>query len=183
MKPTILPWRNLAPQIHPTAYIAPTAAIIGDVQIAEDANIWFGCSLRGETRAVIVGKATNIQDGTVMHIGGGGPTHVGAHVTVGHMCLIHGCWLEDRSFVGMQATVMDDAIVESTAMVAAGALVTEGKRIPAGEIWAGRPAKKLRDLSDEEIAEYTSYAPHYVELSRDYRDAPNDAEIKSWAHR
>jgi carbonic anhydrase/acetyltransferase-like protein (isoleucine patch superfamily) len=171
MKPTILPWRDLVPQIHPSAYIAPTAAIIGDVQIAEDANIWFGCSLRGETRAVIVGKGSNIQDGTVMHIGGGGPTYVGAHVTVGHLCLIHGCWIEDR------------AIVESTAMVAAGSLVTEGKRVPAGELWAGRPAKKLRDLSEQEIAEYTSYAPHYVELSRNYRDAPADAAVKAWAHR
>jgi carbonic anhydrase/acetyltransferase-like protein (isoleucine patch superfamily) len=183
MKPIIMPWRDLAPRIHPTAYIAPTAAIIGDVQIAEDANIWLGCSLRGETRAVIVGKGSNIQDGTVMHIGGGGPTYVGAHVTVGHLCLIHGCWIEDRAFIGMQATVMDDAIVESTAMVAAGALVTEGKRVPAGELWAGRPAKKLRDLSDEEIARYTGFAPHYVELAHEYRDAPADAAVQSWAHR
>ncbi|MFP6744387.1 MAG: gamma carbonic anhydrase family protein [Alphaproteobacteria bacterium] len=181
MKPTILPWRGLVPQIHPSVYIAPTAAIIGDVQLAEDANIWFGCTLRGETRSVIVGKGSNIQDGSVLHIGGGGPTYVGAHVTVGHMALIHGCWLEDRSFIGMQATVMDDVVVESTAMVAAGALVTEGKRVPAGELWAGRPAKKLRDLSEQEIAEYTSYAPHYVELSRDYRDEVGaDAATAAW---
>ena len=168
MSGTILPWRGIWPQIAPSAFIAPTASIIGDVRIAEDANIWFGCTLRGETRAVIVGTGSNIQDGSVLHIGGGGPTYVGDHVTVGHMALIHGCRLEDRAFIGMQATVMDDAVVESGAMVAAGALVTQGKRVPAGELWAGRPAKKMRDLGEDEIAELATYAPHYVALAREY---------------
>ena len=86
------------------------------------------------------------------------------------MALIHGCWLEDRAFIGMQAVVMDDAVVESDAMVAAGALVTQGKRVPAGELWAGRPARKMRDLSPEEITNLNGYAPHYVELARDYMD-------------
>jgi carbonic anhydrase/acetyltransferase-like protein (isoleucine patch superfamily) len=168
MNPTILPWRGMWPQIDASAFIAPTAAILGDVRIAADANIWFGCTLRGESRSVIIGRGSNIQDGAVLHIGGGGPTRVGDHVTVGHMALIHGCHLEDRCFVGMQATVMDDAVVESGAMVAAGALVTQGKRVPAGELWAGRPAKKMRDLGEGEIAELALHAPHYVELAREY---------------
>ena len=174
MSATIMPWRGVWPRIADSAFIAPTAAIIGDVRIAEDANIWFGCTLRGETRAVIVGKGSNIQDGSVLHIGGGGPTHVGDHVTIGHMALIHGCWLEDRCFIGMQAVVMDDAVIESDAMVAAGALVTQGKRIPSGELWGGRPARKMRDLSPEEIAELNGYAPYYVELARDYMANADD---------
>ena len=174
MSPTILPYRGVWPKIGKRVYIAPTAAVVGRVEICEDANIWFGCSVRADDNTVFIGVGANVQDGTVIHTDGGADgiaTHIGNHVTIGHLALLHGCHLEDRTFIGMQATVMDGAVVESDAMVAAGALVTQGKRVPAGELWAGRPAKKMRDLAPEEITRLNGYAPHYVELAGDYLDA------------
>lgn len=167
-KPLILPFKGMLPRIHPSAFLA-NATIIGDVEIAEDANIWFGVTIRGDVNAVRIGRRTNIQDGTVVHCTGGlTNTVIGDDVTVGHLALLHGCTLEDGAFVGMQACIMDNAVVESGAMVAAGALVTPGKVVKAGEVWAGNPAKFLRPISDKDRMVHQHTIPHYLKLARQY---------------
>lgn len=168
----VLPYREMLPQIADTAFIAPTAAVIGDVVIGAETNVWFGCVIRGDVNEIRIGERTNIQDGTIIHVtrqkyG----TYIGSDVTIGHMALLHACILEDTCFIGMQATVMDASVVEGGAMVAAGALVTPGKRIRKGQLWAGRPAKHLRDLNAEEWEGMASTAPHYVRLGREYLEA------------
>ena len=169
MSGIIMEYGGKSPDIAADAFIAPTAAVIGDVVIGAQSSIWFACTLRGDGNYIRIGAHSNIQDGTVIHVDSASlPTIIGDHVTVGHMALIHACTLESGSFVGMAATVMDGAVVESGAMVAAGALVTPGKRVAAGELWAGSPAKKWRDLTDQERATLTDAAGHYVELSRGY---------------
>src|ERR1700687_1260112 len=147
--PLILSFRGIVPRIAADAFVAPNATIIGDVEIASGANIWFGCVLRGDVAKIVVGANSNVQDGTVVHGSTGKPpTFIGANVTIGHMALIHACRLEDRNFVGMKAGVSDGAVVESGAMVAAAALVTTGKRVPRGELWGGNPARRMRELTD-----------------------------------
>ena len=180
MAAQILTFGGFTPQIDPTAFIASTAVIIGDVVIGPGANIWYGCILRGDGNLLRVGAGTNIQDGTIVHLntqddhGRGAPGYrclIGDNVTIGHMALIHACTLEDGAFVGMKACVMDGAVVEGGGMVAAGALVTPGKRVKSGELWAGSPAKLMRPLSDKE-RDYLRYAAeHYVELAEIYRNA------------
>ena len=168
----ILPYEETVPTISDDAFIAPNATIIGDVVIGDDSGVWFNCLLRGDVNEIRVGERTNIQDGTIVHVSGEGQgTYIGNDITIGHMALIHACTLEDRCFIGMRATVMDNAVVETGAMVAAGALVTPGKRVPAGELWAGSPAKKMRDLSVEDQAGFMSTVDRYAEHGRIYREA------------
>jgi len=166
----ILPYRNARPRIAADAFVAPGAAVIGDVEIGAESSIWFGCVLRGDVNFITVGARSNLQDGTVVHVASDGPaTIIGDDVTVGHGAVIHACTLESGCFVGIRATVMDGAVVESGALVAAGALVTPGKRVKAGELWAGAPARKLRDLDAKAFAAYAAIAAHYVDLAREYR--------------
>ena len=156
---------NFTPTIHPTAWVAENAALIGDVEIAEGAGIWYGVVLRGDSGGIRIGRNSNVQDNSVMHEG----VVVGENITIGHMALVHSCVLENNSFVGMSATVMDGVVVEEGAMVAAGALVTPGKRIPKGQLWAGAPARFMRELKDHDYAEMASSAKYYAELARKYR--------------
>lgn len=168
-KPIILSYKGKLPKIAESAFIAPGAVVIGDVEIGEDANIWFGCVIRGDVNHIRIGSRTNIQDGTVVHVTTGtAPTLIGSDITVGHRAILHGCTLEDGSFVGMGATVMDHAVVESGGMLAAGGLLTPGKRIKGGELWAGSPAKFFRDMTREESQFIYVSAKHYVELGQDY---------------
>lgn len=169
MSGIVIPYGGKHPDIAADAFIAANAAVIGDAVIGAQSSIWFGCTVRADGNYIRIGARTNIQDGTVIHVDSTSyPTIIGDDVTVGHMALIHACTLEDGSFVGMAATVMDGVVVETGAMVAAGSLVTPGKRVPAGELWAGSPAKKWRSLTDHERAHLTDAAAHYVELSRGY---------------
>lgn len=169
MKPTILPYRGIWPQIHPTAYIAPQVVITGDVVIGPQTSIWPGCVLRGDVNIIRIGARTNIQDGTIVHVTSGGQgTHIGDEVTIGHMALLHDCTLKSRSFIGMKAAIIDKARVESMGMVGAGALVTQNKVVKAGQLWVGNPAKYWRDLKEEERAEIIKRAAHYVSLGQEY---------------
>lgn len=170
MSGLILPYRDRLPTIAAGAHIAPNAAIIGAVEIGERANIWFGCVLRGDVAPIHVGANTNIQDGTVVHVSSkpDGRTWIGDNVTIGHMALIHACTLEEGSFVGMKACIMDRAVVETGAWVAAGALVTPGKRVPSGELWAGSPARFLRAVTQEERRYLESLPAHYVRLAEEH---------------
>lgn len=166
----ILPYKGILPTIHADAFIAPGAVIIGDVHIGKDANIWFGCVLRGDVNIIRVGERTNIQDGTMVHVTKNtAATHIGSGVTIGHQAVIHGCTLEDDSFVGMGATVIDGVVVERHGFVAAGAMVTPNKRIPSGQMWVGNPAKYFRDLTEKEHEYFAYSAQHYVDLSKDYK--------------
>ncbi len=169
MKPFILPYRSIMPEIHDSVYVAPTASIIGDVKIEDESSIWFGCILRGDVNNITIGARTNIQDGTVIHVSSTTQgTYIGNDVTVGHMALLHACTIGNEAFIGMQACVMDDAKVEDRAMIAAGSLVTSGKVVPSGQLWGGRPAKYMRDLTEEEIP-FLRFSPdRYVKLSREY---------------
>jgi gamma-carbonic anhydrase len=178
--PLILPYRNILPRIHPTAWIAPGTVVIGDVEIGAHANIWFNVVIRGDDAPIRIGAGANIQDGTVVHVSldasveGGEriPTIIGEDVAVGHMALLHGCRLEPGAFIGMKAMVMDRVVVESGAMVAAGAVVTPRKLVKSGELWAGTPARFSRTLKPEELG-YIRWVPdHYRRLAEEYRPSP-----------
>jgi carbonic anhydrase/acetyltransferase-like protein (isoleucine patch superfamily) len=171
----ILPFKDKHPQIDETAFIAENAVIIGDVTIGTKSSIWYSCVLRGDMNFIRIGNDTNIQDGTVVHVDSKGyPTILGDRVTVGHMALLHACTLEDDAMIGMQACVMDGAVVGKGSLIAAGALVTPGKQIGPGEVWAGRPAKFLRKVgpNDQKMLDYIW--PVYDNLSAEYRLAGHD---------
>jgi carbonic anhydrase/acetyltransferase-like protein (isoleucine patch superfamily) len=167
-----------APLVDPTAFVAPGARLIGDVEIGADASIWYNCVLRGDVNRIRIGARTNIQDGTVIHVDSpkagdaeGHATLIGEEVLIGHLAMVHGCILHDRAFVGLGAIVMDGCAIESDAMLAAGAMLTPGKTIPAGQLWAGRPAKYVRVLTAADIEGMRSGVAHYVELARQHREA------------
>jgi carbonic anhydrase/acetyltransferase-like protein (isoleucine patch superfamily) len=163
-------FEGVSPRVHPRAWVAPTAAVIGDVEIAEAASIWFHCVLRGDTNFIRIGARSNIQDGTIIHVNAGRQsTVIGADVTVGHAAIIHACTLEDRAFIGMGATVLDDAVVEEGGVLAAGSVLPPGKRIGRLELWMGNPAKLVRLLTEEQRAGFDRTAPHYVELAGRHR--------------
>lgn len=160
---------GLAPQIHPTAWVAPTAVLIGDVRLGPGVNIWFNCVLRADTNPIIIGARTNIQDGTIIHVDHGENfTDIGEDVTVGHAAIIHACKLRHRAFIGMGATVLDGAIVEEAGMLGARGLLGPGKIIGKQELWTGMPARLLRVMSDEEREAWDGTAPHYVGLAAQY---------------
>lgn len=167
----LYPFEGKRPVVHPTAFIAPTAAVIGDVEIGEEANVWYGCVLRGDTNVIRIGPRSNIQDGTIIHVNAGKQcTMVGAEVTVGHAAIVHACTLMDRAFVGMGATVLDDAVIEEDGVLAAGSVLPPGKRIGPLELWIGNPAKLVRVLTPEQRAEqFDRTAPHYVALAGRHR--------------
>lgn len=164
---TILPFNGITPVIDPTAFIAPGSRIIGDVRIGVETSIWYNSVIRGDIGTISIGARTNIQDGTVIHVTGGvWDTQIGDDVLIGHIAMIHGCKLHDRAFVGLGAIVMDGCEIEPTGMLAAGAMLTPGKRIAAGQMWAGRPAKYVRDLSEEEMASHRRGVDGYVQNAR-----------------
>lgn len=164
-------FKKITPQIANCVFIAETAVIIGDVLIGEGSSIWYGVVIRGDVNYIRIGKNTNIQDLSVLHVTGqksadrpGQPLIIGNNVTVGHKALLHGCTIEDDAFIGMNATVMDRVIVGKGAMVAAGSLVTEGTIIPPETLWVGAPAKMKRNLTKEELARGEQLALSYAAL-------------------
>ena len=170
---TIVHFAGKSPKIHESAFIAPGCRIIGDVEIGPDANIWYNCVIRADVNQIRIGARSNVQDGSVIHCDapdehypGGFPTLIGEDVLIGHMAMVHGCVLEDRAFVGLGAIVMDGARIESDGMLAAGAQLTQNKIIGSRQLWVGRPAKFVRDLSDAAIAEMQGGVKRYVENGR-----------------
>jgi len=163
---------DYSPACHPSSFVASGARLIGNVKLGPDTSIWYNCVLRADVNHITIGSRTNIQDGTVIHVDspkGGGPglpTIIGDDVLIGHMVMLHGSILHDRAFVGLGSIVMDGCIIESDGMLAAGSLLSPGKTIGSGELWLGRPAKKLRDLTPEEIASNRMGAAHYVQLAK-----------------
>lgn len=150
--------------------MAPTATIIGDVHIGSECSIWHHVTIRGDVNYIRIGERTNVQDGTVIHVSRveGGQTIIGSDITIGHMALIHACELQDKSFVGMKAMVMDNAVIESYGMLAAGAVLTPGKIIRSRELWMGTPARFVRHLTDEDLQKMAENAEEYRILHKKY---------------
>ncbi len=168
----LLPYKGTMPRISADAFIADGTRVIGDVDIASRANVWFNCVIRGDEHAVTIGANTNVQDGTVIHVHSlKQGSYIGADVTIGHMSLLHACTLEDGAFCGMGAIVLDGAVIEGGAMLAAGAMLTPGKRIPHGQLWAGRPARFSRALTDEELDSMPQTIKNYVGRAEEYLGA------------
>jgi carbonic anhydrase/acetyltransferase-like protein (isoleucine patch superfamily) len=174
---TIIALGDAKPRIAETAFVAPGCRISGDVTLGDEVSIWYNCVLRGDINHIRIGARTNIQDGSTVHCDRprnghpGYPTVVGEDCLIGHMVLLHGCTLEDRAFVGMGAIVLNGATIQSDGMLAAGAMLTSGKVVPSGQLWAGRPAKYLRDLTPEEIVSNQGGVRGYVEQARRHRAA------------
>lgn len=167
--PIILPFNGLRPKLGRNVFVAPGAAVIGDVELGDGCNIWFGCVIRGDDHFIRIGAQTNVQDGSVIHITKDlHPTIIGARVTIGHGVRLHGCTIEDDAMIGIGATVLDGAHVESGAVVAAGAVVAPGKRVRSGEMWAGCPARLARPIKDGERDFIRRNAPHYCGLAAAY---------------
>ena len=169
MKPFIREHHGVTPTIGEGSFVAETAALIGDVVIGKQSSIWYHCVLRGDGNYIRVGDRTNIQDGTIVHINSGDyPCIIGSDVSIGHAAIVHACTLEDWAFVGMGATVLDGAVVESYGIVAANALVAPGKVVKSRELWVGNPARKLRDLTDRDFAMIEAVNKSYIESAATY---------------
>jgi len=172
------PHHGASPDIHPSAWIAPGAHLIGDVHLAEGASVWFGAVLRGDVCSISIGPHTNVQDNTVIHVEAShdgqpcNPCTVGAHVTIGHSCIVHGCTIEDNVLVGMGAVVMNRARIGTECILGARALVSEDKDVPARSLVIGIPGKVIRPVSAQEAAFIPYSAQHYYDLARSYRSTP-----------
>lgn len=158
------------PRIHPTAFIAPGADVIGDVTLEEESSVWFQSVLRGDINRIVIGPRSNVQDGSVVHLADDYGAYVGELVTVGHKAILHACTIADEVLVGMGAIVLDGAEIGARSIIGAGALVTGGKKIPPGSLVLGSPAKVVRTLTLEEQAGIKVWAEKYVALSKQYRE-------------
>ena len=178
----VLPFEGRWPKVAPDVFLAPGVVVVGDVEIGAGSSIWYNCVLRADVASISIGQGTNIQDGSVVHVTGGKfSTEIGDDVLIGHMAMIHGCRLMERAFVGMKATVLDGVVVEPDAMVAAGALVSPNKVVRSGELWAGAPARKMRDLAPEEIERHREAVRRYAGNARRHMTAI--AEVAAGAGR
>jgi carbonic anhydrase/acetyltransferase-like protein (isoleucine patch superfamily) len=174
----ILTYKHYSPKLSKGVWVADGAIVIGDVEIGEDSSIWFGAILRGDVHFIKIGKRTNIQDLSMIHtthhkgknrvVGDGFPTIIGDDVTIGHRVMLHGCTIEDNCLIGMSATILDGAVIGKNSIVGAGSLVTMNKKFPPNSLIMGSPAKVVRELSDEEIAELKASAKRYVEFKNSY---------------
>lgn len=170
----IRPYKTILPRIGERAYVDEAAAVIGDVQLGEDTSIWPMTVVRGDVNAIRIGARTNIQDGSVIHVthksssDPGHPTLIGDDVTVGHKVTLHGCMVENLCLIGMGSSILDGAVIRSQVLLGAGSLVTEGKELEGGYLWMGRPARRVRPLTDEERKWFAYSAKHYVKLKDDY---------------
>lgn len=159
---------HLAPDIHPSAYVADSAQVIGDVRLGAQSSVWFGAVLRGDTDTLHVGAGSNIQDGSVLHADTGYPLRVGERVTVGHQVMLHGCTVGDESLIGIGAVVLNGAQIGRHSLVGARSLITEGKVFPDGSLIMGSPAKVVRALTPDEIDGLRRSAQHYMANAERY---------------
>lgn len=164
-------FENTLPDLHPSTYIDDTALVIGDVVIGESSSVWPYSVIRGDVNSIRIGKCTNIQDNSVLHVSHDGPYNPGGHalvignnVTVGHRVILHGCQVKNNCLIGMGATIMDGVIVQPLTIIGAGTLVTPGKELESGYLWLGSPARRLRALTQDEIESIEYSAQHYVRL-------------------
>lgn len=154
------------PVVDPTAFIAPTAAVMGDVHLGADSSVWYGAVLRGDMAPIRIGARTNLQDGVIIHVDEGVPCTVGAQVGVGHRAILHGCTVEDDCLVGMGAILLNNVLVGRGSVVAAGALLREGMRVPPGSLVMGVPGKVVRPVDEALTGRIEFTWRHYVEQAR-----------------
>ena len=169
------PFLDKHPSLGQRVYIDPACTVIGEVELGDDVSVWSGTVIRGDVNHIRIGARTNVQDGTVIHVShdspynkGGYPTLVGEGVTIGHGCIIHACSIGDYCLIGMGACILDGAVIEANAFIAAGAVIGPGKRVRSGELWAGNPARLMRQLSEKDIEGLRYSADHYVRLKDQY---------------
>jgi len=159
---------DLSPSVNPTAWVAPSADLIGDVRLGNHCSVWFGAVIRADNTPIILGDETNFQDGAIGHSDPGAPLTLGKRVTVGHQAILHGCTVEDEALIGMGARILNGAVIGAQCIVGAGALVTEGKAFEPRSLIVGSPARAVRTLSDEQVALLKMSAAHYAEKARHY---------------
>src|SRR5215207_5199434 len=163
------PFRGLLPRVHPTAFVDESAQVIGDVEIGEESSVWMTAVIRGDVHRIRIGRRSNIQDGTVVHVmRGTHPTTVGDHVTVGHGALLHGCTIEDRCLIGIGAILLNGAHIGTSSIVAAGTLIVEEMKVPPGSLVMGSPGRVKRPLTDAEVESIQDLADRYVGYRLDY---------------
>ena len=163
-EPLIIAVRGRSPQIHPEAWVAPNASVIGQVTLATRASVWYGATLRAEAEPIHIGAGTNIQDGATVHVDSEYPVRVGASVSVGHNAVLHGCEVEDNVLIGMGAIVMNGSVIGTGSLIAAGALVPQGMAVPPRSLVTGVPGRVRRELSDAEVASNRQNAAVYERL-------------------
>lgn len=157
------------PRIPESAFVVESADIIGDVTLGEESSIWFNVTIRGDVNRITIGDRSNVQDNVCIHVmNQTGPTFIGNEVTIGHGAVVHGCTIKDRVLIGINATILDKAVIEPDVIVAAGTLVPPNKTLESGYLYMGSPAKAARKLSKEEIASIRKYSQNYVKYSRAY---------------
>ena len=157
------------PRLAADAWVADDAQVVGNVDLAEGASVWFGAIVRGDNETLTIGRGSNVQDGAVLHSDPGFPLTLGESVTIGHQVMLHGCTIGDGSLVGIQSIVLNGARIGKHCLVGAGSLVTEGKEFPDGSVIMGRPAKVVRELTPEQIAGLLKTAAHYVDNARRFK--------------
>ena len=166
----ILPFKGKWPKIADDVFIAPGASVIGDVEIGAGSSVWFNTVIRGDDNPVRIGERVNIQDGSVIHVHSKYQgTYIGNDITIGHLALLHACNIHDKAFVGMGSIVLDQCTIETQSMLAGGAMLTPGKTVKTGELWGGRPARPMRELSEEEIAGFDRSFESYADRAEVYR--------------
>lgn len=168
-------YQDHLPKIAASAYVDDSAVVIGDVVVSEDSSIWPQCVVRGDVNCIRIGARSNIQDGSIIHVTHkhrenpqGYATTIGDDVTVGHKVILHGCTIADRCLIGMGSIVLDGVFIHSQVLLGAGSLVAEGKELESGYLWLGRPARRVRPLTDTELAQFDYSAKHYVKLKNSY---------------
>lgn len=154
------------PQTSSAAFVADNASLMGDVQLARDSSVFYGCVLRGDIESIIIGEGSNVQDGTVIHLADNLPAVVGAHTTIGHVAMVHACRIGDECLIGMRSVVLDGAEIGDQCIIAAGSVVTPRARIPSGSMVMGMPGKVVRKLDAEERAGLRAWAEKYVFVAR-----------------
>ncbi len=164
----LMKFKEFYPIVHTTAWVAPSADVIGNIEIGKDSSVWFGCVLRADVNAIRIGSRTNIQDLSMIHTDVHTQTVIGDDVTIGHKVMLHGCTIENGCLIGMSATILDDVVIGEGSIVGANSLVTQGKKFPPRSLIMGSPAKVVKALDQKDVDGLIRHAAHYVEYKNDY---------------
>jgi carbonic anhydrase/acetyltransferase-like protein (isoleucine patch superfamily) len=168
-------YQNVLPRVGSGVYVHPSASVIGDVELGNDASVWPGTVIRGDVNFIRIGTGTNVQDLSVLHVShksgwdpAGAPLIIGSNVTIGHKVILHGCTIEDECLIGMGSIIMDKVTVQKHVLIGAGSLVPEGRILESGYLYLGSPAKQVRKLTDKELEHFMYSANHYIRLKNHY---------------
>ncbi len=170
----LMAYKGVSPRLHEKVFVEESAMVIGDVEIGEQSSVWFNAVIRGDVNYIRIGKRTNVQDNSTLHVTKDiFPLIIGSDVTIGHSVILHGCAVRDRCLIGMGSIILDNADIGDDSIIGAGALVTEGMKVPAGSLVLGVPGKIVRPLRAEEIARIAKSALNYIEYAKNYKDYKN----------